>query len=1638
MAFKFFDNFVPTNTTTPSSTGYKGTRYVNPEDANALTNYRYKKTDWSYLNAAPTPLINKGDLFTYKSNEEQTEFAGQGKEDEPYKASFGSGAKAISLSLVKGAWDWIGNTLEYFALHDTTKSVASEGFKPIDVSGAITELRGENYNVKEEDLFYVSNVAKGMERTPEQIQQQRASSFAPIKQVKENVSSVLAKEAELEKQPGWVQFAGNLVESTPYTVASRLPFGTGMILNFGAMYTASYNQKLAEKKARGEPITEEDLDSIETYAAGAALVEAASEQIFRLGALKFAGKAGSKATAQALKAMPTKKAISYIAKYWVKNGLEEGAEEIISEIGQGTVAKFTTDKDAPWWDESNPDSILTAKDVGLAGLGGFVMGATLTTINTKAVYNEFEYSKQMYEEVKDIPLEALTADIQARGKEAVLKDLSNSHNRKVVATEIKNEIAKADEISSVDSQIERYENININLSNLVSTATTPQEMAIYKEAKQRVTNSLNQARKVKSETRRTGSPYTPQQIESMMTNAKKSIAEDKSELRETTSNEIRGALQENIAVFEAQVLELEAYKRSYSPEFEGKDISMQTKKEIKALPKAVRTTRAYEYGVFETAPSQYTIMRKSRSAPSGVWQALPSADSRNKTYETIEVASRALYAPATASKEVAPESEQVSVQDVTTEKMSYEQAQMAQSEALAKESQRANPRMGVENILEPYARPPQDNSEKKQLDYKSTMSKETKERIDAARVPAKNMKLFRNKVQEFFKNPEYRAEVIRKAKIINTYGAVKLERKYGDILRTWRKLQKSNGLASSEATKIVSTIYSQVQPEKLELFFDAIIYADVAEDIRHNTFTPGRFGIETKGEALATNASIQNELRKPENAMLVELLEVRKEQMNKVRDELISLAAEAGLDFSYIKDGRYDYVYHAILEFTPEFTGIEYENFKKKTFVAYEKRKGSEKDYISNPFYADWMILFNMNKNMAYLELYREVKKQDVSKKYGKDEHGNLIVPDGYDLLDPSCFRIKQFDEQSTKNMMAKAYEQIAKENVLADSARGREIMRMWEKKANRVTLVVPSEIVTAINKEFAKRPENEISKTARWLTKKWKFMQIRLPHRVIKYNIRNATGDFDAVFAGKASVLKPSNLFPAISDLVNYFKNGTITNPLLHEYIRRMGMTSSQTLTEMNELMEVANVRFAKEKNVTKAAKYIWKEIITLESFTDFREQILRYAAFTSWVQEMNNTKNGLPNNYGASYKEEIDSIESLYDRAVKLSNDLLGAYDDVGPVGTYLSDHIFPFLRFRVLNFKRYIKLYENAIFNNGKNDGVQQAKSILGKIGNTGRVSGVAAFRIAKLTAKITASMLVYSLLNNMFAGDEEDELPGYVKETPHITIPRVLTKWTGTDRIYYIAGLGSFQDMMNMFGLDMSTGKDMIRIVNGEISVSDWAAEAAKESALDWINSSMPFAKLLLAYTLGVDYYPDASNPREIRDKMEYTMKQVGLDNEWRALNGMPIQSGNIFTEKMDNLLNSTLPGDASVYDVNEMIEDFMIENNYSYKPYESSKDVSPDSLEARRSSAAYNYKLALKLGDKNAAEKYLIEYAYYGGTSNGIATSIRKSLVYTNLSPEEKAEFKASLTPDEMVTLERYFEYAEWLTDEAIEGFEGQS
>ncbi|MBR0167317.1 MAG: hypothetical protein IJQ08_01455, partial [Synergistaceae bacterium] len=105
---------------------------------------------------------------------------------------------------------------------------------------------------------------------------------------------------------------------------------------------------------------------------------------------------------------------------------------------------------------------------------------------------------------------------------------------------------------------------------------------------------------------------------------------------------------------------------------------------------------------------------------------------------------------------------------------------------------------------------------------------------------------------------------------------------------------------------------------------------------------------------------------------------------------------------------------------------------------------------------------------------------------------------------------------------------------------------------------------------------------------------------------------------------------------------------------------------------------------------KFAWSGV---QKFSDFREQILRYATYLSYLEQMQNN-NGIPLNWGASDRDEVMSIPDLRDRAFKMANELLGAYDQVSETGKSLRDILVPFYSWIEVNAKRYVQLIKNAI--------------------------------------------------------------------------------------------------------------------------------------------------------------------------------------------------------------------------------------------------------------------------------------------------------------------------------------------------------
>ena len=145
---------------------------------------------------------------------------------------------------------------------------------------------------------------------------------------------------------------------------------------------------------------------------------------------------------------------------------------------------------------------------------------------------------------------------------------------------------------------------------------------------------------------------------------------------------------------------------------------------------------------------------------------------------------------------------------------------------------------------------------------------------------------------------------------------------------------------------------------------------------------------------------------------------------------------------------------------------------------------------------------------------------------------------------------------------------------------------------------------------------------------------------------------------------------------------NGKFT-PELKEWYDRGGYQSllyAQEVTQVNKMAPFERFRnISTSEKITKPLKS-YAEFT--KSATNYREAVSRYAAYLDYADQL---KSGKLKNYGSSRPEIIDGIKGLEDKAYKLSNDLLGAYDEVSQAGQIIRNHLIPFYSWMEVNMKR-----------------------------------------------------------------------------------------------------------------------------------------------------------------------------------------------------------------------------------------------------------------------------------------------------------------------------------------------------------------
>lgn len=219
---------------------------------------------------------------------------------------------------------------------------------------------------------------------------------------------------DLENESQLVQYIGQGIQSLPTTLASRLG-PAGMVLSSIASFKRSYDQKYDEMEASGKEI---DPDKLMTYSIAAAAVEVGSEYIFPAG--KSAAKVGygvlKNTAADNVFANGVKAAAKWLAKdgdeiivptlkafgkSLLKESGQEGAEEVVSYVGQGILAKLLTNQDDEW------SSLINTSGAFQSFMGGAVAGLMFSGV---AATPGFIQSRQWLKQNSNVPINKLTDD----------------------------------------------------------------------------------------------------------------------------------------------------------------------------------------------------------------------------------------------------------------------------------------------------------------------------------------------------------------------------------------------------------------------------------------------------------------------------------------------------------------------------------------------------------------------------------------------------------------------------------------------------------------------------------------------------------------------------------------------------------------------------------------------------------------------------------------------------------------------------------------------------------------------------------------------------------------------------------------------------------------------------------------------------------------------------------------------------------------------------------------------------------------------------------------------------------------------------------------------------------------------------
>lgn len=848
-------------------------------------------------------------------------------------------------------------------------------------------------------------------------------------------------------------------------------------------------------------------------------------------------------------------------------------------------------------------------------------------------------------------------------------------------------------------------------------------------------------------------------------------------------------------------------------------------------------------------------------------------------------------------------------------------------------------------------------------------------------------KPIKSKLNEFFEN--------MKNDFTRTFSTLPEEKEFAKLKFEIVRYPKIRGIAIQSTIRTLDDILSGLNKDMYNTFERKVLLDDLEEEylLEHdlpNDFTPEIVDDELERIKPYITPEVQ------------EALDKRKQHWDEIKNQYVQAMSDVGFDVSQ-RFTKESYFRHQVIEYQNLHGGIY--GTGKRLRVATQRgflkqRQGYIGSINTDYLQAEMEVMAQMKADTEIAKMIRRIEKKysitDALKKEATEikKRGHTsnvkwkdLIPEGYTTWQPREGRIYYLAYSIPEKIVDSLVDGIG-EDLSLDPNDIKKVLAVGQK---RKQYVVKQEVADTLNHLFTEKEDVWVSKLSKKILGAWKSWVTGInPKQMAKFNIRNASGDLDAVVGEVPGVLK--YVHRATEEIIQARKGFYTKN--FGEWVDLGGfedsLLNSEGIRGVNKLGKFAKLTGYRELNPLKRYKGF------AINLSNNREAVLRYAAYLYYKNSIRKN-NGKILNYGYSNPKLVNGLDTVEEKAFKLSKDLLGSYDETSVFGRYVSDHLIPFYRWNEVNLTRYIRAIRNAVTDNGNVENI--GKAVASKYGI--KIIGGVAKRLGKLFIKMFLMTTIISIWNNLLFQNEEDQLSDQVKDKPHLILGR-----DKDGKISYFSRLGALNDFLEWFGADRLAG-DIRDIMNGNKTLKEQVEQMAYAPASKAVNSLNPATKLPFELLLNGKLYPNIQKPQAIRDKGAYIAQSLGLDQEYRNIAGLPHKP--YLSTLSDTFLYKSDPEESAYYKIVDLKNKFEVKNGKL--PY-ASYTTSP------KSNALYYLKTALKYGDKAAVKKYMQKYIELGGTEKGYKTSMKSLDPLYGLNTKEKTEFMRTLTPQEKETFKR--------------------